>query len=133
MSRIIDQFHKVIRAGHFVIEGYEKFVGTRTDCNITRNKKYDQLSPHSRETINEFMIVSAVSERSLGLCAIDYCIETYPAHPLDSVDKCVKHVLEQLADSTAAVCFRTTPEDRKKYADMGVTVFLEPPPDAHSL
>ena len=69
---------------------------------------------------------------SFGPNDLNFDIETYPAHPLDSVDKCVKHVLEQLVGSTAAVCFRTTQDNRQKYADMGVTVFLEEPPHAHT-
>ena len=66
---------------------------------------------------------------SFGPNDLNFDIETYPAHPLNSVDKCVNHVVEQLADSTAAAAFRTTPENRQKYADMGVTVFLEEPPE----
>ena len=50
-------------------------------------------------------------------------------HPeLESVDDCVRHVCRALQGTGTAVCFRNgTPDTREKYADMGVTVFLERP------
>jgi 4-hydroxy-2-oxoheptanedioate aldolase len=58
---------------------------------------------------------------------LNFDIETYPSHPLNTVDKCVQHVAEQLRGTGVALCFRTTPATRPQYADMGVTVFIEAP------
>ena len=49
-------------------------------------------------------------------------------HPhLESVDDCVRHVVQALEGTPTAVCFRNAPGTRQKYADLGVTVFLESP------
>ena len=57
-----------------------------------------------------------------------YSIEAHPHHPFKSIDDCVQHVVNQLRDEDAQVCFRNyTRETRQKYADMGVTMFLESP------
>ena len=46
--------------------------------------------------------------------------------PLRTVDECVAHVAEQLSGSGVRLCYRIdSPAERSKYADMGVTVFLE--------
>ncbi|MEE2710618.1 MAG: aldolase/citrate lyase family protein [Gemmatimonadota bacterium] len=57
-----------------------------------------------------------------------YNIEAHPNHPFGSVDDCVRHVVDQLDDSEAQVLFRNyTRDERHKYIDMGVTMFLENP------
>jgi 2-keto-3-deoxy-L-rhamnonate aldolase RhmA len=63
---------------------------------------------------------------SFGPADLGFSLEAHPGHHLKTVDDCVRHVVEQLRDTTAAVCFRSgPPENRQKYADMGVTVLLE--------
>lgn len=63
-----------------------------------------------------------------GPADLSFSLETYSHPPFKSVDECVRHVAEQVADLPVAVCFRTgTPDNRDKYAQMGVTVFLESP------
>ena len=65
---------------------------------------------------------------SFGPNDLMYSIEAHPQHPFRDVDDCVRHVVDQLRDSETMVCFRNhAPEDRGKYIDMGVTVFLESP------
>jgi len=63
---------------------------------------------------------------SFGPADLSFSMEAHPHHPFQSVDDCVRHVVEQLRDSDVAVCFRSyVPEMRQKYRDMGVTVLLE--------
>ena len=63
---------------------------------------------------------------SFGPADLSFSMEAHPHHPFQSVDDCVRHVVEQLRDSDVAVCFRSyVPEARQKYRDMGVTVLLE--------
>ena len=76
-GHIIDQFYEVVRVGAVVIEQYEQFVGTRTDCNITRNWKYELTPVHIKETIKKVVIIPDGSEKSLGLSAIEHCLENY--------------------------------------------------------
>ena len=64
---------------------------------------------------------------SFGPNDLDFSIEMHPHYPIKSVDECVRHVAEQLADCSIAVCFRTNPDTRQRYADLGVTFFIEPP------
>ena len=63
---------------------------------------------------------------SFGPNDLSFSLESQPDHQLKTVDDCVRHVVEQLRDTTVAACFRNrTPDNRRKYADMGVTVLLE--------
>ena len=63
---------------------------------------------------------------SFGPADLSFSLESQPDHHLKTVDDCVRHVVEQLRDTTVAACFRSrTPDNRRKYVDMGVTVLLE--------
>jgi len=76
-GKIIDQFYKVVRVGRFVIEGFERYVGIRTDYNITRPPKLRLMSHRSRETIDKY-IVTEDTESSLGIHAIDTVLDMFP-------------------------------------------------------
>lgn len=57
-----------------------------------------------------------------------YDIEAHPNHPIQTVDDCVKHVLEQLHGTQTRISFRSYDHNlRNKYIDMGVTVLMEHP------
>ena len=57
---------------------------------------------------------------------LTFSIENHPNHALQTVDACVEYVAKALEGTTTAVCFRNgSPSTRQKYADLGVTVFLE--------
>ena len=57
-----------------------------------------------------------------------YDIEAHPKHPLQTVDDCVKHALDQLQGSQTRISFRSYDYKlRNKYIDMGVTVLMEHP------
>ena len=59
---------------------------------------------------------------------LNFSIEGHPNHPFKTYDDCIAYVVEQLQGTNVVACVRTsTPEDRKKYFDMGVTVLLERP------
>ncbi len=63
---------------------------------------------------------------SFGPTDLTFSMESHPNHALQSVDECVKYVARELEGSPTAVCFRNgNPSTRDKYAEMGVTVFLE--------
>ncbi|MBI1927493.1 hypothetical protein HYR99_25035 [Candidatus Poribacteria bacterium] len=65
---------------------------------------------------------------SFGPADLTFSIEGHPHHPFKTVDDCVRHVAQQLEGTGVAVCFRNgRPDTRAKYAEMGVTVFLESP------
>ena len=57
-----------------------------------------------------------------------YDIEAHPKHPLQTIDDCVKHALEQLEGTDIRISFRSYDYKlREKYIDMGVTVLMELP------
>jgi len=63
---------------------------------------------------------------SFGPIDLTFDIESYPNSPFESVDDCVRHVVAQVAHLDVFVCHRIGDrENREKYAEMGVTVFLE--------
>ena len=63
---------------------------------------------------------------SFGPTDLTFSMEGHPNHDLQTVDACVQYVVKELESTTSTVCFRNgNPSTRNKYADMGVTVFLE--------
>jgi len=55
-------------------------------------------------------------------------IEAHPKHPLQTIDDCVKHALEQLEGTNTKISFRSYDYKlREKYINMGVTVLMELP------
>lgn len=65
---------------------------------------------------------------SFGPIDLTYNLKSHPTHPYKSVDDCVKAVCDATADLQTQVCFRSYEKAlRQKYADMGVTVFVEIP------
>ncbi len=66
---------------------------------------------------------------SFGPIDLTFNIKAHPNHVLQTVDDCVAYVAKSLEGTGVAVCHRNLdPETRGKFADMGVTVFLERPP-----
>ena len=63
---------------------------------------------------------------SFGPNDLLFSLEAHPGHPFKTVDECLAHVIEQTRDMDVAVLFRIqTPDERRKYRDMGATVLLE--------
>jgi len=73
------------------------------------------------------LAMPGVDYLSFGPSDLTFSLEAHPGHSLKTVDDCVRHVTEQLADTDVAVGFRSTADRREAYADMGVSVFLERP------
>lgn len=65
---------------------------------------------------------------SIGPTDLMFNIKSHPRHALQSVDKCIEFLGKSLQGKNMQICHRNgTSETRKKYADLGVTVFLESP------
>ena len=65
---------------------------------------------------------------SFGPTDLTFSLKAHPNHVLKSVDDAVAYVAKSLQGTGVAVCHRIgAAEHRSKYADMGVTVILEPP------
>jgi 2-keto-3-deoxy-L-rhamnonate aldolase RhmA len=66
---------------------------------------------------------------SFGPVDLSFDLKCHPHPSLKTVDDCVAHVARQVQGTGVRVCFRNgTRETREKYAEMGVTVFLEQRP-----
>ncbi len=67
---------------------------------------------------------------SIGPTDMTFNIKSHPNHALQSVDDCIGYLGKSLEGTRLRICHRNgTPETREKYADLGVTVFLERPQD----
>ena len=63
-----------------------------------------------------------------GPADLSFDMEAHPQHPFQTVDDCLRHVLQQLEGTSVQISFRNgTPDERDKYIDMGITVFMERP------
>ncbi len=63
-----------------------------------------------------------------GPADLSFDMEAHPQHPFQTVDACLLHVLQQLEGTSVRISFRNgTPDQRQKYIDMGITVFMERP------
>ena len=63
-----------------------------------------------------------------GPADLSYDIEAHPRHPIQSVDDCLRHVIEQMEGTNVRMSFRNYDYKlREYYKDMGVTVFMENP------
>ena len=63
---------------------------------------------------------------SWGPADLQFNMVSHPHHPFQTDDDCVRHVLQQLADTDIKLCYRSyDPALRNRYIDMGVTVLLE--------
>jgi len=58
-------------------------------------------------------------------------IEDHPSYPLQTVEECMRNVVEQLKGTNIRVAMGTPtkPEERQPYLDMGVTLFQENAPE----
>ena len=62
---------------------------------------------------------------SFGPADLSFSIESYSHPVLKTVDDCARHVAEQLKGTGVSVCLRgVAPDNREKYIDMGITMFL---------
>ncbi len=63
-----------------------------------------------------------------GPADLSFDLESHPEFPFRTTDDCVRHVIKQLEGTDVRVSFRNgTADQRNKYIDMGVTVFMERP------
>ncbi len=59
-----------------------------------------------------------------------FSLEDHPDYPQQNVDDCMRNVATQLADTRIRLAMgtATTPEERDKYLEMGITLFQEDAP-----
>jgi 2-keto-3-deoxy-L-rhamnonate aldolase RhmA len=57
-------------------------------------------------------------------------LERHANQPFRTVEACMQHVADELKGSGIPISMgtTTTPDERQKYRDLGVTIFMEAPP-----
>ena len=71
-----------------------------------------------------------VSVVTFGPNDLLFSLEDHPEYPLQDVDDCMRNVAGQLAGTgiRLAMGTATTPEERNKYLEIGITLFQEDAP-----
>jgi 4-hydroxy-2-oxoheptanedioate aldolase len=61
---------------------------------------------------------------------LEFSLDLHPSYALKTVEACMENVAEQLKDSGIRIAMgtATTPAERQKYRDLGVTIFQAAPP-----
>ena len=81
----------------------------------------------SVETVNNIgnLIRPGVTHITWGPNDLEFSLEKHQDQPLNTVEKCMQHVAEQLQGSGIRIAMGTAtkPEDRQRYRDLGVTIF----------
>ncbi len=76
-------------------------------------------------TRNDVILIDCLT---WGPADLSFDMEAHPHHPFQTVDDCLRHVQQQLEGTRVRISFRNgTPDQRQKYIDMGITVFMERP------
>jgi 4-hydroxy-2-oxoheptanedioate aldolase len=85
----------------------------------------------SVETVTNIgkLIRPGITHVTWGPNDLEFSLERHPEHPLKTVDACMQSVAEQLQGSGVRIAMgtATTPADRQKYRDLGVTIFQAAP------
>ena len=85
-----------------------------------------QIESVEAATRGHLLAKAGVDCLSMGPTDLSMSIKAHPQHWLKSVDDTIAYLCRSLEGTGVAVCHRNrTPDTREKYADMGVTVFLE--------
>ncbi len=107
-------------------------------ASIDRLAYADWWNSNGFLTIQLESVEAIINARKLAKPGIDllafgpndlrFSMESLPHSPFQTVDECIRHVLEQMRDSTVQVSLgAASAEERDKYIEMGVTVLQVPP------
>ena len=72
------------------------------------------------------LALAGVDCLSFGPSDLTLDIQSHPNPHYTTVEQCVAAVVAAVSHDTA-ICFRSDRAERQKWADLGATVFLEPP------
>jgi len=85
----------------------------------------------SVETVTNIarLVQPGVTHVTWGPNDLEFSIDMHPHFPLRTVEECMKNVADQLKGSGVGIAMgtATTPDERQKYRDLGVTIFQAAP------
>jgi 4-hydroxy-2-oxoheptanedioate aldolase len=85
----------------------------------------------SVETVTNIarLVRPGITHVTWGPNDLEFSLEAHPEYPLRTVDGCMKNVAEQLQGSGIRIAMGTTTtmDERQKYRELGVTIFLAAP------
>jgi 2-keto-3-deoxy-L-rhamnonate aldolase RhmA len=89
------------------------------------------LQIESVETVTNIahLVQPGVTHVTWGPNDLEFSIDLHPRFPLRTVEACMQNVAEQLQGTGIRIAMgtTTTPDERQKYRDLGVTIFMAAP------
>jgi 4-hydroxy-2-oxoheptanedioate aldolase len=72
------------------------------------------------------LVRPGITHVTFGPNDLEFSLELHPEYPLRTVEACMKNVAEQLTSSGIRIAMgtTTTPDERRSYRDLGVTIFM---------
>lgn len=115
-------------------------LGLRTKAAPTARRDYAawwndtvllSIQIESVETVANIarLVKPGITHVTWGPNDLEFSIDLHPHFPLRTVEECMKNVAEQLKGSGVGIAMgtATTPAERQKYRDLGVTIFQAAP------
>jgi 4-hydroxy-2-oxoheptanedioate aldolase len=75
------------------------------------------------------LVRPGITHVTFGPNDLEFSLELHPEYPLRTIEACMKNVAEQLTSSGIRIAMgtTTTPDERQRYRDLGVTIFMAAP------
>jgi 2-keto-3-deoxy-L-rhamnonate aldolase RhmA len=72
------------------------------------------------------LVRPTITHVTFGPNDLEFSLDLHPKYPLKTVEACMQNVAEQLEGSGIRIAMGTltTPDERQKYRDLGVTIFM---------
>jgi 2-keto-3-deoxy-L-rhamnonate aldolase RhmA len=85
----------------------------------------------SVETVTNIarLVKPGITHVTFGPNDLEFSIDLHPEYPLKTVEACMRNVADQLKGTQVRIGMGTvtTPEERPKYRELGVTIFMSAP------
>jgi 2-keto-3-deoxy-L-rhamnonate aldolase RhmA len=115
-------------------------LGLRTRTAPTGNREYADwwnetvllsIQIESVEAVTNIarLVRPGITHVTFGPNDLQFSLDVHPSYPLTSVEACMQNVAAQLDGSGVRIGMgtTTTPAERQKYRDLGVTIFMAAP------
>jgi 4-hydroxy-2-oxoheptanedioate aldolase len=115
-------------------------LGMRTGTAPTARREYAawwnatvllSIQIESVQTVTNIarLIRPGITHVTFGPNDLEFSLDLHPSYPLQTVEACMQNVAEQLQGSGLRIAMgtTTTPDERQKYRDLGVTIFMGVP------
>jgi 4-hydroxy-2-oxoheptanedioate aldolase len=105
--------------------------GTRAYADWWNSTVLLTIQIESVQTVTNIarLVRPGITHVTFGPNDLQFSLDVHPAYPLKTVEACMQNVAEQLEGSGIRIAMgtTTTPPERQKYRDLGVTIFMAAP------